>query len=363
MPKLKVLTLTGSPYEMGYQHGNAYCDGIHQFAEERLTLSMSGHWVGHNLSKDHVLAVASACVKVHQTYAPHLMEELQGIADATRLSMAELVIVNGFTDFVDAIYHHEPPKQTTTPITQASDNCTAFIVPNSKTKEGYGFLGQTWDMHKTATPFVRLLHCKPTNGVACFVFTITGCIGMIGLNEAGIAVGINNLMGGDGQVGVTWPFVIRKILAQTKINDALACITQAKLAGAHNYLLFDSHGQGYNVEAMSTHHHITQLTTNCLVHTNHCLRPETKILERKRPLDSLQSSENRLSQADELLQANSITLETLFELTREPQDICVRAKPPFYLETCGAAIMRPATREFWAVSGLPIENEYERFEL
>ncbi|MEZ4609969.1 MAG: hypothetical protein R2838_06930 [Caldilineaceae bacterium] len=42
-------------------------------------------------------------------------------------------------------------------------------------------------------------------------FTITGCVGMIGMNEHGVAVGINNLLGRDGRPGVHWPFVVRHV--------------------------------------------------------------------------------------------------------------------------------------------------------
>ena len=38
---------------------------------------------------------------------------------------------------------------------------------------------------------------------------------MIGMNEQGVAVGINNLLDKGGRVGVHWVFVIRKMLAQT----------------------------------------------------------------------------------------------------------------------------------------------------
>jgi isopenicillin-N N-acyltransferase like protein len=50
-------------------------------------------------------------------------------------------------------------------------------------------------------------------------------------------------------------------------------------------------------------------------------------------------------------------------LTRDPEAICVTSKPPRFVETCGAAIMRPATLDFWMCWGLPIENEYEHFRL
>jgi isopenicillin-N N-acyltransferase like protein len=218
-------------------------------------------------------------------------------------------------------------------------------------------------MHDTATEFVILLRLEPTNGAHALVFTTVGCLGQIGLNSAGIAVGINNLLGADGQIGVTWPFVVRKILQQENIDAALACITETPLAGAHNYLLFDSVGRGYNVEAMSTHQEITPLGDDCLVHTNHCLLPETNALAQVRPPVSQASSEARLNRAMELLQKRPITHHDLIALTRDAEAICVRAAPPLHIESCGAAIMRPRSGDFWAVWGLPSENEYEHFRI
>jgi hypothetical protein len=69
-----------------------------------------------------------------------------------------------------------------------------------------------------------------------------------------------------------------------------------------------------------------------------------------------------LRRADELLAGSDpITLERLMALTRDPVAICHRSQPPFHVESSGAAIMRPATDELWAVWGLPSENEYEAF--
>jgi isopenicillin-N N-acyltransferase-like protein len=184
---------------------------------------------------------------------------------------------------------------------------------------------------------------------------------MIGLNEAGIAVGINNLMGADGQVGVMWNFVIRKALMQDNIDDALSCITDAPRAGAHNYLLFDKHGNGYNIEAMGQRHHVEPLDENPIVHTNHCTIPNTLAVQRQRPADSQAHSEQRYNRALELLDKEDIAIDDLRELTRDQEAICVSDFPPLHVETSGAAIMRPATGDFWAVWGKPSENEYEHF--
>lgn len=362
MKKLRVLTVHGSFYEMGYQHGKTFYDEIHHFTEDRIQLSMGEAWTGRNLSREAVLALADACVDVHEAYCPDLMEELQGMADATGLSLGALIVNNGFTDFIDTVY---AVGDQVTPIQPqfVADNCTAFLASNGTTVDGKGMYGQTWDMHDSATPHVMLLHGKPDDSPEFFSLTINGCIGMIGMNKAGIAVGINNLMATDGQVGVTWPFVIRKVLMQETLEDAVKCITEAQLAGAHNYIVMDKEGHGCNIEAMSTRYQIDWLDEDTIAHTNHCTIPLNHEVERERPPDSLASSQKRLSRAQKLLEQRPITPETLMEITRDNEAICVRSKPPMHVESCGAAIMRPASGDFWAVWGLPAENEYEHFTL
>lgn len=362
MAQVHVLEVFGSPLEMGRQHGRAYSAAIRELAEDRLHLSSSKNWTGKDLPRQEVLALAEACLPFHEAYAPELMAELRGMAEVTGVGVAELVILNGFTDFIDVIYALETP--TPVPAHPAADNCTAFIVSPAATAEGQGFFGQTWDMHETATPYVILLRGKPEAGLNFLTLTITGCVGMIGMNEAGIAVGINNLVAGDGRVGVTWPFVVRKVLAQNNLDDALACITEAHLSGGHNYLLADANGRGYNIEAMSTRYHIDEVTSGALVHTNHCLLAQNLSVERTRLPKSQASSETRLGRGQALLNQGQVTLADLFALTRDHEavnGICVHPEEPFYVQSCGAAIMRPATGEMWAAWGNPCQNEYERF--
>ncbi|MEZ4632134.1 MAG: C45 family peptidase [Deinococcales bacterium] len=359
---IRVLELGGSFFDMGYKHGFLYREAIRRFARERLRLSGEVAWTGRQASRSEILSLADACLAEHKSYCPELIEELEGMAMATGLSLRELIIVNGFTDFIDVVYNS--PYRTDIPQRPlvAADNCTAFLIPNERSEDGLGFFGQTWDMHKSATPHVILLRGKPSKGPEFLCFSTVGCVGMIGMNEAGIAVGINNILGADGQVGLMWPFVIRKILAQDNLEAALACLTEAKLAGAHNYLLFDRHGKGYNVEAMSTYQHITELKDEAIVHTNHCLVAKAKGLERQRTPESLASSEARLKQGKKLLAKGDVSLEKLQKLT-QAEHICVHPSEPMHVETCGAAIMRPASGDFWAVWGLPSENDYEHFSL
>ncbi len=362
MPPLRVLKISGSPHEMGFQHGRMVTDAIRELAEERLCLSTEEAWTGRTISREEALAVAQACLPAHHDYAPELMAELEGIGQATGLSMEELLIANGFTDFVDIIYNLDQnrvlPKY-------ANTDCTTFMVDANISKEGHGFMGQTWDMHATAYPFVTLLRGEPEHAPKFVALTVTGCVGMIGMNEAGIAIGINNLMTTDGQPGVMWPFVVRKALMQDNLDDALRCITSAPLAGGHNYVLMDKNSDGYNVEASSSRCIVESFTEDARAHANRCLHPRMTHIERGLTPELEDDSDTRMNRANWLLTERPITPHRLMAITADRSDgeysICAMSEAPYFSETCGAAIMRPGTREFWGVWGLPNRNNFERF--
>lgn len=371
--KIRMLELAGSPYEIGFAHGKAYADEIALLTEERMHLSSDPFWTGgRSVTHADVVAAGEACLAYHRAFSPALMEEIQGIADATGLGVNELVIMNGFTDFVDIMANPDAfaPNGSDEIGDGDGGGCTAFVVDPSYSGNGGGFIGQTWDMHTTATPHVLMLRITPDDGPALLTFTITGCVGMIGMNEHGVAVGINNLLGRDGRPGVHWTFVIRKMLAQRDVDAALRVLTTSQLSGAHNYVLMgpDGRGQmtGYNVEATATHHRVDRVA-DYVVHTNHCVIPELTTYERKRKAYSLASTEARLSQGDAFLAARrgQIDMNTLVALTRYHEEdgpsVCAHAVPGYDVESSGACIMAPGTGDLWAVWGNPCTNEYERF--
>lgn len=352
---MRKLVLQGSPTERGLAHGEAYRDEIRAYAEDRVALSAGGQWANRKADRDEILALAASMLPAHRAYSPELTEEMEAMAKACDLSPSEAVIVGGFTDFVDAVRALEPDVHE-------EDDCTAMLVPPQKGAEGRGYLAQTWDMHSSATEHVALLDIQPEAGPRSFVFSTVGCLGQIGLNEAGIAVGINNLSAAVGQRGVTWPLVVRKALAQSNLEDALRAVLDAPLAGAHHYLLLDAQGRGYDVEAMPQGHSLRKLEEGPLVHTNHCLSPTTRALEATKAEALMDSSQARLQRALELLDRDEIGVEELMQITRDPEAICQIAREPYHIESSGAAVMSPATGELWAVWGLPSENEYNHFE-
>ncbi|HRI69614.1 MAG TPA: C45 family autoproteolytic acyltransferase/hydrolase [Polyangium sp.] len=341
--KIRIIRLEGSPEERGRLHGELHRDGIRRYTEERVKLAANGSWAGRPATVADILALAEDMLPAHRAYSPDLTAEMEAMAHAAGISAAEAVIVGGFTDFVDAVRalgSAKPPEE---------DDCTAVVA--------HEYLCQTWDMHDSATPHVVMLDVR--DEIPALIFTTEGCLAQIGMNAAGIAIGINNLVANDGRVGVTWPFVVRKVLQCKTIESALACVLEARLSGAHNYLLLDAQGHGYNIEAMPTHAAVVPLGDEPLAHTNHCIDPEALRRQAERAPALLESSQGRLQRAMEIA-PQSFDLDALIGLTRD-RVICRRSEEPYHIESSGAVVMRPATRDFWAVWGIPADHEYERF--
>ncbi len=368
---MRVLDLAGSPEAIGALHGSTYREEIRAYTAERVELAASPHWSGNGangraLTQGDILDLADSMVAAHETHSPALAAEMLAMAEAAGITPGEAVIVGGFTDFVDTVRAVAGGRH---PDEVLEDDCTAVLVPDALA-DGTGIYGQTWDMHDTATHYVTLFRITPEDAPAALVFTTTGALGQIGMNEVGVCLGINNLIANDGAPGVTWPQVVRHALMQESATAARDAIMAADLAGGHNFLILDADGVGFSIEAMPSVRAVDTLTPEkVIVHTNHTLYPETRAVEGERSAVLMDSSQRRLETAYKLLErptgpggATPITLDDVVALTREPSAICQVAAEPYHIESSGGAVMRPRTKEFWACWGLPSHNDYEKID-
>jgi isopenicillin-N N-acyltransferase-like protein len=352
MNQLTVLEAHGSAAVVGHAHGDAFAEDIRAYLRKRRTLSAEGT----DLGPDGITAIAERMVEAHRAYDEVLFEEMVAMAEAAGITPAEAIIVGGYTDFIDTV-------RAVAHGTMVEDQCTAVLTP-AGVSGGAGYLAQTWDMHASATPHVFLLDVAVDDRPRALVFTTHGTLGQIGINEAGIAVGINNLTVDDGRYGVTWPFVVRKALTETTFDAALSAIVDAPLAGGHNFLLMDAHGRGASIEATPTTTWVEPLEDRPVVHTNHCVVPETQAVEGARPEALQENSIRRLTEARDLLAATpEHTTESLMALLRDERSICRHPEPPYDYESSGAVIMRPATGDFWGCWGVPSENEFSHHRI
>ena len=355
-PPIRILDTAGGPEKIGATHGATFAEEIRAYTRDRVELVASGSWSGGPIDVADVLDIAESMLPAHEAFDADLYVEMCAMAEAAGITAAEAVVVGGFTDFVDTV---RAITGGPTPTELVEDDCTAVIVPDGRAG-GAGFLAQTWDMHDSATDHVILHRSRPTDAPAFNVFTTTGCLGQIGMNSEGVCVGINNLTGTDGTRGVAWTSVVRGMLTTSTADEALRMLLDADLAGAHNYLVYDRHDSGYDVEAMPSARPFVTLGGEVLVHTNHTVFEEATAVEADRSPLLNESSLARRELATELMAEGEITRQRLVEMTREPTTICQLAVEPLHIESSGAAIMRPRTDDFWACWGRPAENEFAR---
>ena len=155
MSDLRVLQVSGSPYEIGYTHGKAFTREITELTEERLRLSSDPLWTGgQQPTLDEVLALGAACLADHAEFAPELMAEMQGMADATGLGVNELVIMNGFTDFVDVVANPECAGRPPRPERHARHRCRRrrLHILHRRCRGQRPTTAATWARPGTCTP-------------------------------------------------------------------------------------------------------------------------------------------------------------------------------------------------------------------
>jgi len=349
--QIEVWHLTGTPYEMGRQHGETLAEGARAMCDTRMALCLRA---APGASREALLKLAAESLPVFADFAPDTYEEFRGIADGAGLSESELYIGNGYTDFVDLVRRRYPPAH----------ECTAFAVTQTAAADGLTYVGQTWDMHASAFPYVVALDRRPATGPASMTLTTTGCLSLIGLNEAGIAIGNNNLAPRDAGPGVMYLAMIHTALAQETFEDAVKAVTHAPRMSGHHYYLGGPQGQFAAIETTRQRHALLRpRPSGVYAHANHYNDEELAAHVGQTPGEASLRRESRMW---EMLEEGAGCLgqgEALRLLADHEGPICCHPNEPEGGRTCAGVVMCPQQRAIWLSKGNPCEASPSRFEL
>ncbi|MGH8928412.1 MAG: hypothetical protein ACRDWH_08680, partial [Acidimicrobiia bacterium] len=100
---IRELVVDGDAIHRGAVHGAAYHNEIRRYTNERVRLSANGSWAGRPATVDAALSLAEQMLPAHLAFDPELFEEMEAMATAGGINLAEAMIVGGFTDFVDVV--------------------------------------------------------------------------------------------------------------------------------------------------------------------------------------------------------------------------------------------------------------------
>jgi len=219
------LTVNGSCFERGTQHGEEFKSQIKELFEIRRDL-IENYWGRNpNLPKN-TLSLKDLCEKHLGVLQKDqdLWQEFDGISQASKLNHVDLMILNNYTDLRD--FTLSPQGETN------DEGCSIIYVKNSKKR----IVGQTWDMHGSAAPYN--LHLTDAEE-GCELLTICGCLALCGLNRYGVSVFITNMHARDHKIGLSWPMLVRKMLRSQSVDGALGIMKTNPPSSGHNYCLAD----------------------------------------------------------------------------------------------------------------------------
>lgn len=377
-----------SARQWGQIHGESFRGAISSLAAIRTYLTMR---IGEFDSTEQMLDIAAAHMPVLERYDRDLHDEVMGIAEGANLTPAQIVVVNHYTDLRDIRGKNWPAvdiadvradagtdAKMEADIGDADGGCSTIFA---RTQAG-SFVAQTWDMHATAIPYILMLRVPETDaGPESWLFSITGCLGMAGLNRHGVALAINNLPSTDARIGVLWPALVRKALGFASARAAVASIECAPIGSGHHYLAADG-DSAYGIETSGRRVRRTFARESgsaaadgpangpagdAYLHTNHCLDGDiaevTTVPGRSTTYERLDWLSRSVDERA-LIDVHD-AWQRLGSEDGYPRSVCTNVSTPenpHGTATCGAIAMELDRPTVWAQAGLIHNVAAERFD-
>ncbi len=285
------LTIVGAPYERGRQYGAAVPRLIdHSIASyARLFAYRRGmDWAASQ-------AAALGYLPVLREVAPDLLEEMRGIADGAGRQLGEILALNVRTELMAGIGNgvvdpswpaarernraggvpsHPDDGAPPSPAAPIDDGeCTTAAAQPAATAAGTTILAQTWDWQGDQRAACILLRVRGHGEPEILTMTEAGMVAKVGMNSAGLAVGLNLLRSeADGcDVGMPVHILLRKMLQARGFAEARAMATLAPAAGSSCITLASAGGELASLEITPAGVAAVPAQGGVLAHANHCL--------------------------------------------------------------------------------------------
>ncbi|NNJ10414.1 peptidase C45 [Chloroflexales bacterium ZM16-3] len=286
------LTIVGAPYERGRQYG---ADVPHLIDH---SIASYARLFAYRRGLDWAASQAEALryLPVLHEVAPDLLEEMRGIADGAGRQLGEILALNVRTELMAGIglgvihpewpaahernraagvpAHLDDAPAPATGVAPVDDGeCTTAAAQPSASATGTTILAQTWDWQGDQRRACILLRVRAPGEPDILTMTEAGMVAKVGLNSAGVAVGLNLLRSeGDGrEAGMPVHILLRKMLQARSFAEARAMADMAPAAGSSCITLASADGGLASLEITPAGVAEVSAQGGVLAHANHCL--------------------------------------------------------------------------------------------
>lgn len=345
MTRYPEFVAAGSPRELGRAIGEQLGEPIRAFCDAALSQ------VNRTLqvSRENADLVAHESIALVEDYAPDMLQELRGTAEAARVSLDDLMLL-----------------QVRNQLRADGDSggCTSI---SSRGEQGR-IVAQNWDNDPTLDPFTVVLTRRPAGKPALTTITQAGLIAYIGFNEAGIGLCLNTLPAPSRTRGVPHYFTVRGIYEADSLDGAVAAVRRAERAIPANIMLTTPQGPADLEVTIDDVRVLTDDQNRIVTHTNHCRHPELRHFDEEFP--ELAQSHSRQARVDRLMADSSGELDRIKSALRNhdghPRSICRHANEDpdvGHWSTVFSVIIEPDARKMHITRGTPCDREYEVYEM
>jgi isopenicillin-N N-acyltransferase-like protein len=299
-------------YERGFQHGTAL-----EFIIKR-SLKNFENWIKENTSikvpEEAIsdFATGKGYIQSVKDQLPELFNEFQGIVDGAQVDFDKLFSYQSFDEFYSYLeagnYFQTNEGHCTTTGVFGRENQANFLTHNNDLPS----------YHEGAVTVLKIKY--PNSDLVILQQTFAGQVGQNGVNNYGVAVGINTII--DMPVsnkGIPVSFNVRKILESKNITESLEYLKKVNFGTSMNYLIADR----ANAIAVETWEDNIEVIDNkkqqYIAHTNHTLQENAPVIyeiDEDVNDSSFGNTHGRLNLANEILgdSAKNIDFEGLREL-------------------------------------------------
>ncbi len=356
MEPTRVVELSGTPAERGYQHGVALSAAIGRLYDR--WMSEAGAKKDPVQERD-VLSYAWSHLPETRAYAPDIVEEVEGIASGADIPFERVWFLNCFDEAANYRSYRERNA--------LGHACTAFAATGRSTVGGVTYVAQNWDISDWYDSVI--LDIKPGDGEhGALVYTHPGIVGGSGINRLGISLVWNSLHANDCRTGIPCTVLVRKALQQSKLSDAIQAVVGGVRAIGFNFIIGHDFG-AVNVEASATQHRFRYISTHD-AHANHYQEPDQLRFEGNPT--GIACSFIKGSRVKQRLDdiAGQIDLDVCQDVLRDhanyPGSVCIHEDPPAGRcdsHSQASLIYVPAERLMLASGGPPCEYPYAEYRL
>lgn len=253
----------GSPRERGRAHGEQARERV------RLSAALYGEQLGRlGYDRQGVADLIAKFPASVMSWAPHLIEEIEGIAEGAAIDFTSVFMINARTEVLQIARRAQRARDE-------PDGCTGAVILPAAAREKRLIHGQNWDWRAECADTGVVLRILRDDGPDILTFTEAGGLMRCGFNSAGLAITANYLESDRDYraLGVPLPFIRRRALEMAHFAMAIRIIATTPKSGSNNIMLSTTAGDAIDLECAPDEAFALYPENDLLVHANHWRSP------------------------------------------------------------------------------------------